>query len=751
MNIQRGDILVKTTQSISTMWVSERYICAAIGDDMGEYLRAKGRFRYKSSVSPSSRTKNILPDTGKSWRYARINGKFYYDYDRIPDCKSTRYRSRLGERDELLHAMDLMAEQDKKISDQCAARDIEEYVTSRISNVDFLRFRYYEINGVCKYNKDKAKELSEAIAWARSIKDLIASDGYKEFGYATKGDFYKACALILHKKKLEGFSVTTGGSLRKKLVYFPEEESEQYDFFISSRYGNNNARKIGRCKLVDEETGEIKRFDLHEALILKLWMNFGRSNKEYKTELFDKYERDITYLGEKALSYSTFCHYTNMYDTRLKTYRERHGWKAFSSTFLSYIPTENLRYGNSLWCADGSGTLAYSYIDRFGKLRSMRLYIIMVTDVATGKIVGWSPAEIGQHKETPEMVREAVLMGLRNCGRREIMEFVSDNHGAFTGEKSVDFLTQVCRKVRTIMPHNSQANYAETQFRLFKKTIRNEFNWLGSSWDSKDIENTANEEYLNKETFPSYVEVIEQVSQCIENWNNMVMSSGETRAELYEESVHPEAQEIDPRVWRHVAGNYTEQEITRQRGNIVISRGGKKYMFEIPEVESVGDVIREYCGYAATVTAQMFWDENECDVYTMDGRFMFTCFAARKAHKSEAEETDDTIRNLGHQIWRKAAQVEAIDRYEQEAQEVADWVDEQLPYEIQAKLCGGRNAKEITNQQKEDALERKSTVLLDKKLLKQKAKDVKEAMKKAEKAYEEYAISRIDLNKFRDL
>lgn len=107
-----------------------------------------------------------------------------------------------------------------------------------------------------------------------------------------------------------------------------------------------------------------------------------------------------------------------MYNTKRMTYRERHGWKAFSSTFLSYIPSEKLRYGNSLWCADGSGTLAYSYLDKEGKLRSMRLYIMMVSDVATGKIVGWAPASVGQHKETPEMVREAVLMGLRDCGKR---------------------------------------------------------------------------------------------------------------------------------------------------------------------------------------------------------------------------------------------------------------------------------------------------------------------------------------------
>lgn len=708
MNIQNGDIVIKTFQQTSTMWVSERFICNMIGDDMNEYLRTKGRSNYKLSVSPCHRSKDILPDTGKAWRYARINGQFYYDFDRIPDRKNTRYRSRLGNRDELLQAMDELVAAEQRYSEQCAIRSVEDYVKAHIRNTDILRFRYYEINGVCKYNKDKAKELAEAMAWARSIKELVANDGYKDFGYRTKEDFYKACAQILHKKKLEGFAVTTGGSLRKKLVYFPEDETEQYDFFVSGRYGNDNARKIGKCKLVDEETGEIKRFDIHEALILKLWMNFGSPAKESKIDLWNRYERDIAYLGEKALSYSTFCHYTNMYNTRLKTYRERHGWKAFASTFLSYIPTENLRYGNSLWCADGSGTLAYSYLDRTGKLRSMRLYIIMVTDVATGKIVGWAPASIGQHKETPEMVREAVLMGLCGCGKREIMEFVSDNHGAFTGAESVDFLTQVCRKVRTIEPGNSQANYAETQFRLFKKTIRSEFNWLGSSWDSKDIENTANEDYLKAESFPSYAEVIEQVGRKIEEWNNRVMQCGETRSELYVGSLHPEAQEIDPRVWRHVAGNCTEQEITRQRGNIVISKAGQKYMFEIPDVATVGDVIRDYLGYAATVRCRMYWDAEECDLYTMDDRFMFTCFAARKAVKSHAEETEQNIRNLGHHVWRKASQVEAIEQYEQDAYEVAQWVDEQLPYSITAKLLNGKQAKEITNGQKEQALEAKA-------------------------------------------
>lgn len=732
MNIRQNDIVVKRFQEVTTLWVSERYICEMLGSNMEEYLRRRARFGYRQSVSPCHQSKDILPDTGKSWRYARINGQFYYDFDRIPDRKDTQFRTRLGDKDTLLHQVDRAMEQKRSLAEKDTASQIQQYISNRISNSDVKIFRYYEVNGVCKYNLDKARELAEALTWARSIKDLISNGGYKAFDIKTKEAFYETCAAILHKKQLEGFTITTGGSLRKKLHYFPTDEAEQYAFFVTGRFGNDNARKLGKCKLVDEETGEIKRFDLHEALILKLWMNFGGSAKETKIALWSQYERDIQYLGEKELSYSTFCHFTNMYDTRLKTYRERHGWKAFATTFLSYIPSETLRYGNSLWCADGSGTLAYSYTDRTGKLRAMRLYIIMVTDVATGKIVGWAPAQKGQHKETPEMVREAVLMGLEGCGRREIMEFVSDNHGAFTGAESVELLTEVCRKVRTIEPGNSQANYAETQFRLFKKTIRNEFNWLGSSWGSTDIENTANEDYLDKETFPSYEAVIEQVGNKINDWNNQLTRAGESRTELYAESIHPEATEIDARVWRHVAGNYTKQEITRQRGNIVIEKSGQKYMFEIPDVDAVSEVIRAYLGYAATVTAKMYWDEEECDLYTLDGRFMFTCFAARKSSKSHAEETEQNVRNLGHHVWRQVAQKEAVTQYETDAREVAEWLDEQLPYNVAAKLNGGKKAKEVTNEQKERTLEAKAS---RKKQKQADTSDMDEYMKMREKLY----------------
>jgi hypothetical protein len=82
--------------------------------------------------------------------------------------------------------------------------------------------------------------------------------------------------------------------------------------------------------------------------------------------------------------------------------------------------------------------LAYSFMDRQGTLRDYALYVILVTDVATGKIVGWHPAPVGQTRKSGNGT-QAMLMACDLCDKREVMEFVSDNHGALPVENQKNF------------------------------------------------------------------------------------------------------------------------------------------------------------------------------------------------------------------------------------------------------------------------------------------------------------------------
>lgn len=408
MNIGQDDIIVRTFQNTPTVWVSERFICNTLGKGIDEYLRRRARFDYRQSVSPCHRTKDILPATGKSWRYARINGQFYYDYDFIPNRADTQYRSRLGDKDSLLHAVDEVAAKSKEMTRKEAEEYMIRTVMARQNSEDIHYYMFKEINGVCKYNQDMSRQLAEALNWLRVAREMVNNKRYQMIGINKQEEFFGLCAAILNRRKLYGFTITTGGSFRKKLVYFPNDIDGQRDYLISGRFGNDNARRLGRDRLVDTTTGEIFNFDMHQAIILDLWMNPGGAGKGSKIELWNLYREDIVYMGLDPMSYSTFCHYTNSYDTEFNTTSERHGTGFFNKVCLPYISSDKPVHSNSLWCADGSGTIGYKYYDKEGDLRSMRLYVMLISDVATGKIVGWCPSAPGFHSESPYMMKQAM-------------------------------------------------------------------------------------------------------------------------------------------------------------------------------------------------------------------------------------------------------------------------------------------------------------------------------------------------------
>lgn len=709
MNIGQDDIIVRTFQNIPTVWVSERFICNTLGDNTADYCRKFARPTYKKSVSPCHRTKEVLPVTGKSWRYARIDGRFYYDYDYIPDRKDTQYRTRLGDKDTLLHLADMAKAENREISLKEAENYLIRKVTNRIDQADIMYYQFTPVKGACKFNHAQARDLAEALQWLRIAREMTENKSYQELDIKRQEDFFNLCGSILHSRKLFGFTITTGGSFRKKLIYFPMDEEGQCEYLVSGRWGNDNARRLGREKLVDVETGEIFTIDVHQAIICDLWMNIGGTGKGSKIELWQQYQEDISYMGYDPLSYSTFCHYTNSYDTRFKTSKERHGEKYFNTTYLPYITSKKLVYANSLWCADGSGTVGYQYWDANGKQRLMRLYVMVVSDVATGKIIGWCPSLPGQHSESDYMLKEAMIMALRGCDKKEVMEFISDNGPVFSSGTGQTLLDLVCRHHRSIEPGNSQANYGETQFRLFKKRLRRLGNWMGTSWDAKSIENQNNEDYVNMDEFPTYEEAIAQLDEKINEWNNQLTHTGVSRNQLYAENIHPDCKEIDERIWRKLTGRFTpKKEVTAQRGTIVLEKNSNKYKFDIPDSQCLGEAIQAYLGYANIVKLSFYWDDECADAYTDDGRYMFSCYTTPKATTSHAEATDEGMAAIGKGMIRKAKTHNKVNEFTEEVKTVAEAIYNEYP-ERYGNVCRQtKHAKERSNAEREKALEAKA-------------------------------------------
>ena len=667
MNLLNNDIIIRKYKDEESLWISQRLIMQVCQISY-EYLRLS-RNKFKKSISKGYKYGDYLPETGKSWRWAKVKGQFYYDYDNIPDRKPTHYRSKLGTKHELLQQYEALLSANEGKKEDLIKNTIIGQVSVLVNNNDIA---YYMYDAHVTFTRKQAEQMALAKAWCIWMLKQLENDNYKALGILKKQDFFSICISIISPMQLEGFKPKSAEYLRNTILYkFPTDNIlEQLNFFISDKYGNQNALVVGKYPIFSEETGEIFQFDIHQAIMFNLYMNPGSATKEYLHSLWeDKYCKDIVEFGMQPISYRTFCHHLSRFNNEIKTARERHGVEHYKKNVQTYVTAERLKYAHSLFCADGSGTINYSYVDKKGKQNTMKLYVILITDVATKKIVGWSPSTKGSHKETPQMMMDAVKMAIENTGRQTMFEFISDNHGAFKSAESRSFLNMVFNRVRFIEAGNSQANPAETQFRLFKRSLKDMNSFISTSWNA-GIEGQSNPDYLKLDELPSYEDACILMHNLIKRWNDTKQRDQVTPNERYEHNIHPNCQPINPIVLRYLFANHTEVNLSYMRGfvNVFKSKGYNEstmYQFEIPDYGANGtEQIAKAIGYTANAKVKVVWDENAADLYTLEGKYILTCLPAMKAVQSHAELNDEFANGLDHQMGRKKAQTKAIDEFE---------------------------------------------------------------------------------------
>ncbi len=666
MQLQQGDILVKKSKGREVFWLSERLVIE-VCNISGGGLR-KNRTEYKKNVSSRYHSNEFLPDTGKSWRWAKTKHGFYYCYNNIPDRKPNYYKSQLGTVNDIKAALKQLKTTSKTALNEIIKQQILHRITNSIKNEDI---QYYMYNELVPFSDKKAKELAEALAWCSFIKQSYENESFKSFGVRKKKDFLEVCTTILQEKKLEGFKVNSAAYLRNKITNFPSTGVlPQRNYLISNKYDNDNARIVGKHQLFDEETGEVYRFDIHEALMYYGFMNPGGSSKEAIRQIYiNFYCESIKEYGLEPVAYRTFCMHLSKFHTAMKTARERHGKDYYKKSVLTYVPSAKLKYAHSLFAGDGSGTINYKYVDNKGKLKTMKLYVMLISDVASRQIVGYSFSKKGLHHETSEMMQDAVKMAIKNCDYQTMFEFVSDNHGAFTSAESKDFLNLVFNKVRTIEPGNSQANPAETEFRLFKQALKGLENFSSTSW-SVGIEGQANPDYLDINTLPTYEEAILQFYDIVNAWNNTPLRDGVKPSDRFKVK-HPNCVKKDERILRRIFGNTSNKDVSYMRGFVVVSKSQgynlrDEYYFEIPDYWETGsERISKACGYKKNAQVKIVWNDEAADLYTLDNQYIMTCPRTTKSSQSHAESDSLNQNALGHHLNRKKKQSESVDEFEQ--------------------------------------------------------------------------------------
>lgn len=703
MQIQQGDILVKTYNGEQTYWLSERLV-VDVCEVSESYLRFV-RKKYKDNVSPAKKNKEFLPDTGKAWRYAKTKNGFYYCYDNIPDRKPNYYKSKLGTENDFKAALKNCKIDSKESFKEFAKSEISKDIQLIDLGADV---QYYQFKATVLFNYDKAVEMATAKAWCNYIVSTLGNESYKRKGIRSKQDFLLICTEMLSPMRLEGLKVSSSEYLRHKINHFPTERMEQLEYLISSKYGNDNARIVGKYELVDEETGQVYPFDIQKALIFHSFMLPGDSSKlKARTAYINLYKPSIEAMGEKPVSYRTFCSHLIMFQNDLLISKERHGKDYWKKTSLTYIPSKKLQYAHSLYCADGSGTVNYKYYDKNGKLKTKKLYVMLISDVASRKIVGWSVAPKGVSKEDYSMLEKALKMAIETSERKTMFEFISDNHGAFIGDDSKKLLRNVFNRVRTIEVGNSQANPAEMMFRLFKQTLRGLSNFGSTSW-GVSIEGQSNPDYFNIEEFPTYEEAILQFQNIVESWNTTPLYDDVSPNRRYENK-HPDCKPMDPRIMRQIFDNHTEVDISYMRGFVQVSKteGYYKrdtYLFEIPNYESEGsELIAKKTGYKKNANVKVVWNEDMADLYNLEGTYILSCPRTVLTSQSHAEADSESYGALAHHLDRKKRQVEHIENFNQQLNELMEGYEDEeneLPYIHQMKTGGNKETYNNSEEQK---------------------------------------------------
>lgn len=691
-----SDILIRKTGDCETIWLSQRLIveCCGISE---AYLRTKTRPQYKQSLPTSwshlaERSDFFFGDSGKSWRWGRKAGQFYYDYDRIPDRAPVRYRSMLPTKEELIAIVEQQNTRFARQRDAAAISTLTEAVVNFASNDDA---HYIQTQSGYQIDIATARDYGRALAWCRLIKQVTTNRQFELYGVKTAAAFYELCAARLAELKIKNLKTNTPATLRNKIAAMPADIDEQRQWIISAKYGNNNRQIVGKIQLVDYETGVVYPFDIHQAIMYAAYMNFDGPEKETLTTLYNEvYAPLMVEYGSNPVEYRTFCNHLSKLSARLLNDRTRHGTEYYKKQLLTYIPSEKLQYAHSLFCGDGSGLFAYRYSTAKGELNYMNLYAILITDVATGYIAGWAAAPQGSHVETPEMVRQAVRMAAINSGRQTMFEFVSDNHGAFTDGYNKEWLRDAFSRVRTIAPHNSQANPAETMFRLFKNsTLRSMRNFVRTSHNAT-IGNRANLDKIEKWEYPTYSEALVQLAERINIWNNTCRRGADaTPAERFATNKNPQCQPIDPVQLRRILGTSTQTEVSRMRGFVTVGAKGTQTMYEIADYETTGaEMISRATGNQYYTHMTVVYDDTAADLYSTDGKYVMTCERVGKASQSYAEKTEEQRLNQQHLKERKERQMEAVATHERDVQDAMRLLAPGWDYDAAVKFGGSKES-----------------------------------------------------------
>jgi len=351
-----NDIIYERERSgAQTYWISEDYILRALQGITELHLRTTARKNYAASVSDSKRKKDILPDTGKAWRFARIKGRFYYAYANIPDAAPTRYKSRLQSPETLLEMAQKAVKSDR-------LKELEMLVKDRLSAAEVDYWQYY-----LGYNADQMQRLARASA----ALDLCIEIGRERDAVGGKSMWwFKDFGTVL--ERLDIMYLPTNWRRLKEKADMLLSGKAAHEVVALPRSGNQNARKFDDTEL--------------ESWVIQMRGMPQNFTSAYITR---KVQQMCDLTGKNVPSDSWLAGLLAAPATKFLTSAGRYGERGrLGQVYKGYTPVRSAIFAGDCWQADGTRVNFLPWKDENG--REEFLYIVVIRDVHSGAVLGAS-------------------------------------------------------------------------------------------------------------------------------------------------------------------------------------------------------------------------------------------------------------------------------------------------------------------------------------------------------------------------
>lgn len=422
------------------------------------------------------------------------------------------------------------------------------------------------------------QRLARGAAWLSLLNSINAKESHLK-GYRSVSDLRNAALEVINQElraSLVRFKGTKLNSLQVLFRYMKAFNQDGCKCLVTEKSGNNNAQKI---------TSEISAWLITEM---------SKENKPSREDVAEAYNLSVDKTGWQKITTSAIKQHLNKPEIMRVWYYNRHGKQAGDNYLQTFAQRRKAPFADAVWDLDGTALQLY-YRDEKGQKLLSNLYVYYVIDEYSTSIVGYSVA----FTETSQMVTEALQMAVRNHGYKPY-QLRYDNGSANVSGAVKNLMSSMSRVNFPCQPYKGRSKIIETlQGHIEQRILRKLANFKGGSPTARGLDSKANPDFLKeiKKHLPSQMEVIEQLKEAVNDWNNRAeerdnygIMQGETKAQRY---THKHEKRVKLNYFEQISLFMIERPglHTYRNQGIRIQIDRNLYNYIVPDEDGIGDFI----------------------------------------------------------------------------------------------------------------------------------------------------------------